>query len=146
LAACFCGLVGGEPAAFTAVLPFPHAVRPGWREHRTVCLPDFQGVGIGNAMSEFVALLYVASGRPYFSTTTHPAMIRHRAKSPLWRITVKPSLRGRHAGTGTVRMARATSTERLAASFEFVGEGRREEAKAFGLLLPTRFAAAGSSQ
>ena len=49
------------PAAFTAVLAFPHARRPGWREHRTVCLPDFQGVGIGNAMSELVASLFVAT-------------------------------------------------------------------------------------
>ena len=74
-ARCFLGSVEGRPAAFTAVLPFPHPIRPGWREHRTVCLPDFQGIGIGNAMSEFVASLYRATGRPYFSTTSHPAMI-----------------------------------------------------------------------
>ena len=118
--------------AFTAVLPFPHARRPGWREHRTVCLPDFQGVGIGNAMSEFVASLYVAGGRPYFSTTTHPAMIRHRAKSPLWRMTVKPSPRGRHQGGGSGMKAQ-TSSERVAASFEFVGAGRPHERVSLGL-------------
>ena len=46
-AKCFVGMVEGQPAAFVAVLPFPHPSRPGWREHRAVCLPDFQGVGIG---------------------------------------------------------------------------------------------------
>jgi hypothetical protein len=57
-----------------------------------VCLPDFQGVGIGNAMSEFVAAIYKATGKPYTSTTSHPAMIHHRAKSPLWRMSRKPGL------------------------------------------------------
>jgi hypothetical protein len=30
-----------------------------WREHRTVCQPDFQGVGLENALSEFVASKFV---------------------------------------------------------------------------------------
>lgn len=44
-----------RPAAFAGVLPFPHPIRPGWREHRLVCLRDFQGVGIGIALSESIA-------------------------------------------------------------------------------------------
>jgi ABC-type lipoprotein export system ATPase subunit/GNAT superfamily N-acetyltransferase len=83
-AGCFCGFVDEQPAVFASAIPFPHAIRPGYREHRTVCLPDFQGVGIGNAMSEFVASLYRANGRPYFSATSQPAMIRHRAQSRLY--------------------------------------------------------------
>jgi len=53
----FVAAYAGQPAAFTAVLSFPHSSKPSWREHRTVCLPDFQGVGIGNAMSEYIASL-----------------------------------------------------------------------------------------
>lgn len=131
---CFVGLVAGRPAVFTAVLPFPHAKRPGSREHRTVCLPDFQGVGVGNAMSELVASLFVASGRPYFSATSHPAMIRHRAKRPdLWRMTRKPSLQSPHKGGGDMNMANVGSVDRLTAGFEYVGSVRREEACAFGI-------------
>jgi hypothetical protein len=128
--------VRGEPAAFTAVLPFPHAVRPGWREHRTVCLPDFQGVGIGNAMSEAVASLFVATGRPYFSNTSHPAMIRHRRRrTDLWRMTVKPSMRGRHCGGDSgVRMAKAGSVGRLTAGFEYVGEANSDGARRLGVV------------
>jgi hypothetical protein len=48
-----CGLVEGQPAAFTAAITSRIRIAPKWREHRTVCLPDFQGVGIGNAMSEY---------------------------------------------------------------------------------------------
>jgi GNAT superfamily N-acetyltransferase len=135
-AKCFLGLVRGAPAAFTAVLPFPHAVRPGWREHRTVCLPDFQGVGIGNAMSEMVASLFAATGKPYFSATSHPAMIRHRMRSPLWRTTRKPSFTSRNGTTRTraVGMAATTSSDRLTAGFEFVGPPRPDEARTLGVV------------
>src|SRR5206468_991457 len=107
------------PAAFTAVLPFPHPTRPGWREHRTVCLPDFQGIGIGSAMSEFVAAIYRATGKPYYSTTGHPALIRHRCRSPLWRVTRRPTIATcPHASRG---MAGAGSIGRITAGFEYVG-------------------------
>ncbi len=124
-AQCFLGCIDGRPAAFTATLPFPHAHRPGWREHRTVCLPDFQGIGIGNAMSEFVARLYRAAGRPYFSTTAHPAMIGHRMRSPLWRIVRKPGpshVPGRNSTAPF--MLRAASGARITAGFEYVGPAR----------------------
>ncbi len=96
-ARCFVGWVENRPAAFTAILPFPHPIRPGWREHRTVCLPDYQGVGIGSSLCEFVASLFVTTGKPFFSTSGHPAVIRHRAASPLWQMRRKPGLVGRLA-------------------------------------------------
>ena len=131
-AACFLGLIEKQPAAFTAVLPFPHPTRSGWREHRTVCLPDFQGVGIGNAMSEFVASLYKATGKSYTSTTSHPAMIRHRAKSPLWRMSRAPGLVGGH-GKRFNLMRKTSAIDRLTAGFEYLGPPRPDEARKFGL-------------
>ena len=133
-AACFVGRVDGQPAAFTAVLPFPHPTRPGWREHRTVCLPDYQGVGIGQAMSAFVASLYRATGKPYTSTTSHPAMIGHRARSPLWRLTRRPGLAAGGGRSGRFSLMRRTAAvDRLTAGFEYVGPARPEEARRFGL-------------
>jgi ABC-type dipeptide/oligopeptide/nickel transport system ATPase subunit/GNAT superfamily N-acetyltransferase len=131
--ACFVALVEDQPAAFTAVLPFPHPTRSGWREHRTVCLPDFQGVGIGNALSEFIASLYRATGKPYTSTTSHPAMIRHRAKSKLWRMSRGPSLVGGH-GKRFNLMRKTSAIDRLTAGFEYVGPPRHAEAQGFGLI------------
>ena len=130
-ARCFTALVEGQPAAFTAVLPFPHPTRPGWREHRTVCLPDFQGVGIGNALSDFVAGLYRATGRPYRSVTSSPAMVRRRARSPHWRLTRAPSLGGRQRMPG---LSRTAAADRYTASFEYLGPARRTEAAEFGVV------------
>jgi hypothetical protein len=139
-AQCFVGLIENRPAAFVAVLSFPHAVRPGWHEHRCVCLPDFQGVGVGNAMSEFVASLFAATGKPYRSMTSHPAMIHHRAKSPRWRMGRPPS-RVRPRQRKLLPMAawdQTLSSRRMTASFEYVGEGRAEIAAEFGICVHTR--------
>ena len=122
-AQCFAGLVEGQPAVFVAVLPFPHPTHPGWREHRCVCLPDFQGVGIGNAMSEFVASLFVGTGKPYTSVTSHPAMIHHRARSPHWIMSRAPSRkRPGNAGRKLGWLDNTVSRKRMTASFAYVGD------------------------
>jgi len=130
-AQCFVGFIENSPAVFTAVLPFPHADRPGWREHRTVCLPDFQGLGIGNAMSEFVAGMFRATGKPYRSVTSHPAMLRYRAASGKWKMTRPPGVCHRHT---LAHLADTGSTRRMTASFEYVGPAKVAEAIAFGLI------------
>lgn len=137
-ARCFLGTIGERPAAFASVLSFPHAQRPGWREHRTVCLPDFQGVGIGNALSDFVASLYMATGKPYRSVTSNPAMIYARARSRNWIMTRSPSLltaTGKTSKSKTGNFGNLVkSTNRLTAGFEYVGIARPDEARAFGVL------------
>ena len=140
---CYLATVKGQPAAFVSAMHFPHPIRSGWREHRAVCLPDFQGVGLGNAMSEFVASLYRATGKPYRSITGNPAMIRHRAKSPLWKTVTKPTL-GSKLPTGKRknaqvadamrRYSQTTATNRLIATFEYVGPIRTAEAIGFGIV------------
>jgi GNAT superfamily N-acetyltransferase len=89
----------------------------GKREHRTVTLPDYQGAGIGHALSTYVASLWKALGYRATSTTTHPAMIAARCKSKDWRMTRPPSLATRDTGRQRVRHA----TTRLTAGFEYVG-------------------------
>lgn len=112
-----------RPVAMTCAIPFPHGtIKNGYREHRTVCLPDFQGVGIGNTMSNWVGGWYRAHGKRFFSTTTHPAMIRHRAKSPLWRMFRAPSIvNGKRGPNSQLDVTFGFGKKRLTASFEYVG-------------------------
>jgi len=131
---CFVALVEGKPAAFTAVIHFPHKTAASFREHRTVCLPDFQGVGIGHALSEYVASLYCCK-KSYFSVSGHPAMICHRAKSKLWKMHRKPSSVHRQSGFERERKHRITySHGRITASFRYVGLKRKKAAMRFGLI------------
>jgi hypothetical protein len=142
-AKCFAGFVDGRPAVFTAVISFPHPTVPSWREHRTVCLPDFQGVGIGNAFAEFVASLFAATGKRYISTTSHPAMIHHRARSPLWNMHRRPGM-VRESGASAVMRVNTpnanlqqtvhTSRGRITAGFTYTGPANREAAQVLGVV------------
>jgi len=131
---CYLGLIEGVPAVFCAVLAYPHPVRPGWRAHRTVCLPDFQGVGIGNALNEFVAGMYRATGKPFRSVTAHPAMVMHRARSSKWRMFRKPGLMPKLGKRGSPSLSKEMARDRMTASFEFVGEPLFDAAREFGLV------------
>jgi hypothetical protein len=122
-----------HPAAFTAVIHRPDPAGGYWAEHRTVCLPDFQGVGIGNALSEFVATLFVATGKRYCSRTSHPAMIRHRARSKLWTMHRGVSFGARHTGKYAA-FNRSAALHRLTAGFRFIGEPNIEAARMFGII------------
>lgn len=136
-ARCFCAFWRGRPVAFASAVHSPGRVSY-WREHRTVCLPDFQGCGVGNAVSEFVAGVMKALKGVYRSTTGNPAMIRHRARSPLWKMTRSPATRtgadGNRAWAISVGMNKTRATDRLTAGFQFVGPANPEAARGFGLL------------
>ncbi len=139
VAKCFAAFWRGRAVAFASCLH--HVGRHSfWREHRTVCLPDFQGVGIGNALSEFVAGVMKATGKKYGSTTSNPAMIRHRMRSPLWRCSRTPSLgkttekRKEARGAGKKGMHRSRAVNRLTAGFEYLGPARVEDAKRLGVV------------
>jgi ABC-type ATPase involved in cell division/GNAT superfamily N-acetyltransferase len=137
-AQCFLALVNGAPVAFTAVLHFPHPVRSGWREHRTVCLPDYQGVGIGNALSDLVAGLFRATGKPYRSTTGNPAMKLYRLKSPNWKsIYLNKQNNGgqeKRSKSAGRALGKTVATNRLVSSFEYVGPVNKEDALKFQVI------------
>ncbi len=116
-AVCFVARWEQRPVAFSAWLPFVGPGRPARREHRTVTLPDFQGVGIGQALSGLVASLWRGLGCRALSTTTHPALIAARQRSPFWVLRRAPSLAAGHERRGRFRHA----TTRLTAGFEYTG-------------------------
>jgi len=92
-AVCFAAFLEDRPVAFDAWLPFFGRTsdgRPARRHHRSVCLPDFQGVGIGSAVIAHVASLWTSLGNRAFSASSHPALIRGRLRSKLWRMTRAP--------------------------------------------------------
>ena len=85
---CYVGLLGDKPIAFHAAIHSTNRdIHSYWRGHRTVILPEFQGMGIGTRFSDAIAEMYVSKGMRYFSKTAHPSFGEHREKSPLWRAT-----------------------------------------------------------
>ena len=85
---CYVAVLNNRPVAFMALLTLcGRDVKHAWREHRVVVLPDFQGMGIGNKMSEMIAQGYIEKGCTYYCKTSNPRMGEHREKSASWRAT-----------------------------------------------------------
>ena len=111
---CSCN---GKLAAFCAVLTFPHPRAKNIKKgHRTVVFPEFQGVGIGNAFTTFIAQMWCDKGYRYVSTTSNPSMIIARKRNPRWRCVRF----GRTATNKHGLLKGTTSSKRITASFEFV--------------------------
>lgn len=119
-AKCFAAFYHDEPVAFSAWFHRMTRKRQAqdMREHRTVVLPDYQGIGIGNRLSELCASIFTGLGGRAFSVTSHPAMIRYRAASPNWR-TVRFGMVPPQGSTGVIKSS--GSCGRYTAGFQFVG-------------------------
>jgi GNAT superfamily N-acetyltransferase len=113
--------VNGDLCAFTSVLPFVGKLKNTWRGHRTVVLPDFQGIGLASILTNFVGDLLIAEGKHYITQTSNPKLIHARANDPHW-ITYRI---GHCRGTGITR--RTTSYGRVTASFRYVGDKKPPE-------------------
>jgi GNAT superfamily N-acetyltransferase len=123
----------GKPVAFSAWIN-AHMKGGGKREHRTVTLPDYQGAGIGHALSTFCASLWKGLGYRARSTTTHPAFIAARLRSELWQLVRAPSLsETRCRDRPDLKHARS----RLTAGFEYIGPPL-DRSVAEGVLARTR--------
>jgi len=82
---CFVAMIDNIPVSFIAVLHFPHSkVKNFKRVHRLVVLPDYQGIGIGNRLLEFIGKKYISSGYRYIITTSTPALLQYFQNSKLW--------------------------------------------------------------
>lgn len=87
---CWIAEWDGTPIGFASVISFPSgSLKNAWREHRTVVLPEFQGMGIGVRISDAVGMMVKAWGGRYFSKTANFRMGGYRNSSPLWRPTSK---------------------------------------------------------
>jgi GNAT superfamily N-acetyltransferase len=126
----FLAVWNGTIVGFASSLSFPHAhIKKAYRGHRTVILPDFQGLGIGVRLSDWVAKWHKSQGHRYYSRTTHPRMGAYRDNSNEWKAT--SSSGKRQAPQGATSMFKKSQTEsswnpdlnRIAFSHEYVGEG-----------------------
>ena len=85
---CWIAVWNNNPVGFSANLALPSGtLRNAWRGHRTVILPDYQGMGFGVRMSESVAEIFLAEGKRYFTKTAHPRLGEYRNSSSKWRGT-----------------------------------------------------------
>lgn len=119
----FIGVINGELVAHTGVLPLPMQ-RGQKRLHRSVVLPDYQGLGIGMAFKAAVCRILRAEGfdGKIWSTTTTPAQFHAQLKSPLWKLQRFGRAKRNSGGMRedmVKRMFKSSSRRRITYSFLF---------------------------
>ena len=73
---CYAATLQDRPVAFIAVLTVKFRTQY-YRVSRLVVLPDYQGIGIGKRLLNFVAELYTSQTKlPFMIVTTNPQLVR----------------------------------------------------------------------
>ena len=121
---CF---ANGHLAGFCSILPQPHPIRKNiWRLHRSVVLPDYQGIGIASAMRACIAEDFKRRGIDVCTVTSNRAMIQSMKTSPLWKCV---SIGRKQTRSGAISLPHQ-SGKRITASFEYIGKGGSSRTKA----------------
>jgi len=111
----------GILVGFASAIAFPSGtIKKAMREHRTVVLPDYQGLGIGVRLSDAIAEIYVSQGYRYFSKTAHPRMGEYRNNSERWKPTSK-NMRSR-SEKEAASISKWVVRRVIAYSHEYIGE------------------------
>jgi GNAT superfamily N-acetyltransferase len=108
-----------KPVGIVVVATNPSGtVRNSFRLSRTVVLPDYQGIGIGSRISEFICS--ITKGR-VFTKTVNPALGEYRNKSKNWKPTSKhlKTLKGQRKESGENVW---TTKTRPSYCHEYIGE------------------------
>jgi GNAT superfamily N-acetyltransferase len=116
---CYVALYQEKPVAFIAVAHV-HMRGHFFRVSRLVVLPDYQGVGIGKRLLNFVAELYTSQiSLPFYLITSNPQLVHGNLGN--WR--VKRVGHGNHGREDTrinQGLVKSTSRGRLTVSLEYV--------------------------
>ena len=84
-ARCYTAVYQERPIAFIAIIHVRMRTRY-YRVSRLVVLPDYQGIGVGKRLLNFIAELYTSQTKiPFYILTSNPHIIRGNMEN--WRIT-----------------------------------------------------------
>jgi GNAT superfamily N-acetyltransferase len=112
----------GELCGLSSAINFVHPkVKDTRKEHRTVILPDYQGVGLGVLLRNFVAEHYRKKGLSFITVTSNPALIHYMKRSNLWACTFY-GRQGKQRGALTW-LNNSAAVNRLTTSWKYVGTG-----------------------
>jgi GNAT superfamily N-acetyltransferase len=121
-ARCYIGVWNDQIVAFGASITLPNGnMKNAWRGHRTVVLPDFQGMGIGVRFSDAIGQIHLDQGFRYFSRTSHPRMIEYRENSSLWKPTSKHKKLRKDIKHNNIYNNYYADNKRICGSFEYIG-------------------------
>lgn len=112
--------INDVPVAWCSVLHFPHPhVKNMKTIHRLVVRPDYQGLGVGATLLDFVASEYKRKGFRVKITTSLAVFSKSMARRKTWRLVRQGYMKA--PTKGNEKICKTLSTARSTASFEYIG-------------------------
>jgi GNAT superfamily N-acetyltransferase len=118
-ARCYCAVYQDRPVAFIAVMNV-HMRAQYYRVHRLVVLPDYQGIGVGKRLLNFIAELYSSqTKRPFYIITSNPQLVRGNLDH--WKVTrCGHASRGRENTRINSELSDSLSRKRITISMMYI--------------------------
>ncbi len=115
---CYVGIYQDRPVAFIAVA-HTRMKQNYFRVSRLVVLPDYQGIGIGKQLLNFVAELYTSQiSLPFYMVTSNPQLVKGRLGN--WSVKrVGHGSCGRTDSRINRELTNSNSRRRLSVSLEY---------------------------
>jgi len=122
-ARCYTAVYQDMPIAFIAVVHI-HMKARYYRVTRLVVLPDYQGVGVGKRLLNFIAELYTSQTKiPFYILTSNPQIIRGNMEN--WKITrFGHASKGRENTRINNEIRNSLSRKRITVSLQYVPRPR----------------------
>jgi GNAT superfamily N-acetyltransferase len=119
---CYCAVYQKKPIAFLAVACVRMRTKY-YRVSRLVVLPDYQGIGLGKKLLNFIAELYASqTNLPIYLVTSNPQLIRGNHNK--WKI--KRVGHGSHGNQDTrinQELTKSNSRKRITVTLEYSAQG-----------------------
>jgi energy-coupling factor transporter ATP-binding protein EcfA2 len=111
-----------KPVAIVAILNTPRKGIPnGMAISRIVVTPDYQGLGLGSRLSNFIGGIFVNDNKKMYIKTVNPALGEYFNKSVLWRGTSMNGKARKIEGADVEKYKNRVT--RLSYCHEYIGEG-----------------------
>jgi GNAT superfamily N-acetyltransferase len=116
---CYCAVYQSKPIAFIAIAAVRMKAKY-FRVSRLVVLPDYQGIGVGKRLLNYIAELYTSQTKmPFYILTSNPQIIRGDMKK--WRITrFGHASKGKENNRINNEIKDSLSRRRITASMEYM--------------------------
>jgi GNAT superfamily N-acetyltransferase len=112
---CFVGYINDDPVAFLSVIHFPHPSHRNLKKvHRLVVLPDYQGIGFGGILLDFVGKYFTLKGFKFGITTSQPSLNFSLKKKKNWNLIRNGRMPNSNQNKG---LSKTVSSNRITASW-----------------------------
>ena len=90
-AKCFALTWNDKPTSFIAILPLPSGtIQNAFRVSRLVVLPDYQGLGFGIKLLNYIGAMYKAIGKTLYIKTSNPSLFMGMTRNEInWKLVTE---------------------------------------------------------